>query len=70
MSKDIIVIDGRAYYWKDVLTLRRTQLEARAAGKVDQLALFEMLHDDRRPAEERSASRRYLQPRLFEQGVH
>ena len=61
-----IVIDGRLYRWKDILELRRAQLAAAGAAEASQLALFASLHDDRRPAAERTASGRYLQPCLFE----
>jgi hypothetical protein len=64
-----IVIDGRAYRWKDILELRRAQLAATAAAEASQLALFATLHDDRRPPFERTASGRYLQPGLFENKV-
>jgi hypothetical protein len=60
-----LVIDGRLYRWKDILELRRAQLAA-AGAEARQLALFATLHDDRRPAAERTASGRYLQPGLFE----
>jgi hypothetical protein len=64
-----IVIDGRLYRWKDILELRRAQLAAAGAAQASQLALFAILHDDRRPAAERTASGRYLQPGLFEHQV-
>jgi hypothetical protein len=35
-----IVIDGKAYRWKDVLDLRRAQLAAAEAAQGSQLALF------------------------------
>jgi hypothetical protein len=59
-----ILIDGKAYRWKDILDLRRAQLAA-AAAQASQLALFATLHDDRRPPTERTASGRYLEPSLF-----
>jgi len=64
-----IVIDGKHYRWKDILELRRAQLAALAAVQARQLALFDLLHDDRRPPAERTASGRYQQPALFEHGV-
>jgi hypothetical protein len=64
-----IVIDGKRYRWKDILELRRAQLAAAGAAQANQPPLFEMLHDDRRPAAERTAARRYLQPGLFEDGI-
>ena len=57
-----IDIDGKRYLWRDLLQLRRDQLAAIA--KAEQPALFE-LRDDSRPAPERSAAGRYLQPGLF-----
>jgi hypothetical protein len=60
-----IVIDGKAYRWKDVLDLRRAQLAAVEAAQGSQLALFATLRDDRRPPAERTASGRYLEPSLF-----
>ncbi len=60
-----IVIDGKAYRWKDVLELRRAQLAAAEAAQGSQLALFAALQDDRRPPAERTASGRYQQPSLF-----
>ena len=61
-----IVIDGKHYLWKDTLMLRRAQLAAIETARATQLALFETLHEDRRPAEERTAARRYQQPSLFD----
>jgi hypothetical protein len=60
-----IVIDGKAYRWKDVLDLRHAQLAAAEAAQGSQLALFATLHDDRRPPADRTASGRYLEPGLF-----
>jgi hypothetical protein len=48
---------------------RRAQLAAAEAAEASQLALFAVLHDDRRPPFERTASGRYLQPGLFENKV-
>jgi hypothetical protein len=61
-----IMIDGKAYRWRDILDRRRAQLAAAAAAEASQLALFASLHDDRRPPAERTASGRYLEPGLFE----
>jgi hypothetical protein len=60
-----IVIDGKLYRWKDIRDLRREQLAAAGAVQASQLALFEALHDDRRPTAERTAGGRYLEPSLF-----
>jgi hypothetical protein len=62
MSKhDVIVIDGRAYDWRRLCDLRKAQMEARRAAQGRQLALFE-LKTDFRPAAERTAAGRYLEP--------
>ncbi len=57
-----LLIDGKPYLWRDLLKMRREQLE-QARGP-DQPALF-VLKNDRRPASERSAAGRYVQPSLF-----
>jgi hypothetical protein len=57
-----LVIDGKRYLWRDILEMRRRQLEE--ARKAEQLALFEM-KDDHRPAEQRTAAGRYQTPSLF-----
>lgn len=57
-----IEIDGRRYLWRDLLQRRRAQLEAIA--KTAQPALFE-LHDDCRPAAQRTAAGRYCEPSLL-----
>jgi hypothetical protein len=61
---DILVVDGRAFSWRQICELRRQQLEARKAAEPRQLALFE-LKDDCRPATERTAAGRYAEPTLF-----
>jgi hypothetical protein len=57
-----IDIEGRRYLWRDIVQLRQEQ--RRAAAKAEQPPLFE-LHDDCRPATERTAAGRYLEPSLF-----
>jgi hypothetical protein len=57
-----IDIDGRRYLWRDLLQRRRDQLAALA--KTQQPTLF-ALHDDCRPAAQRTASSRYQEPSLF-----
>ena len=57
-----IEIDGRRFVWRELVERRREQLKA--AAKAVQPALFD-LRDDSRPACERSAARRYLEPSLF-----
>jgi hypothetical protein len=59
---NFIVIDGKSYLWRDVLQLRREQRKALAQAQ--QPTLFE-LKDDRRPAAERTAASRYLEPSPF-----
>jgi hypothetical protein len=61
---DTIIIDGSAYSWKRLLELRREQIEAWKAAQPRQPALFE-LKDDSRPAAERIAAGRYLEPTLL-----
>lgn len=58
-----LILDGKPYRWRDLQRLRREQCQA--AREARQLALFDTLSDDRRPAHERSASERYRQPGLF-----
>jgi hypothetical protein len=63
MIPRIIVIDGKAYIWSELVKMRREQLAALKTSE-HQPALFE-LKDDARPKNERKASDRYLQPSLF-----
>ena len=62
MAPAFIVIDGKRYAWKDVLRLRREQ---RKAARKPQLTLFE-LKEDSRPASQRTAEGRFIEPLLFE----
>ena len=62
---DSIVIDGRAYRWRDIVELRRQQLEAWKAARPQQPPLF-ALKDDCRPAAERSAAGRYREQSLLD----
>jgi hypothetical protein len=57
-----IMIDGRAYSWRELVERRKAQLAE--AARPEQPALFEM-HDDHRPPDERTAAGRFLQPGLF-----
>lgn len=57
-----IEIDGKRHLWRDLVQLRRAQLAV--AARPEQPALFE-LRDDCRPATERRAAGRYLQPSLW-----
>ena len=57
-----VEIDGKRYAWKDILQKRREQLKQ---SRQPQPALFE-LKEDARPASERTAAGRYLDPTLFD----
>jgi hypothetical protein len=61
-----IEIDGKRYVWREIVKLRRHQLEA--FRKAHQPALFEV-KEDHRPATERTAASRYLEPSLFSGGA-
>jgi len=61
---DTLIVDGRAYSWRQLCKLRQRQLAAWEAGQPIQLALFEV-KIDHRPAADRSADRRYAEPSLF-----
>jgi hypothetical protein len=62
---DILIVDGHAFSWKRLCELRRDQLEAARKAHAEQLALFEA-REDVRPATERTAAVRYLEPGLLE----
>ena len=62
MNPRFIVIDGRAYLWREMVKMRREQLQVQARQK--QPALFEM-KEDCRPPLQRTAAGRYAQPSLF-----
>ena len=62
---DKIVIGGRAYRWRDIVELRRQQLEAWKAARPEQPALF-ALKVDSRPATDRTAAGRYREPSLLD----
>jgi hypothetical protein len=62
----IIVVEGRAYNWQRLCELRRQQVDAWRAAQAAQPALFE-LKEDHRPAAERTAAGRYVEPTLWEQ---
>jgi hypothetical protein len=57
-----IEIDGKRIAWRDVLQRRREQIDA--CAEPQQPALFE-LREDHRPASDRTAAGRYLEPSLF-----
>jgi hypothetical protein len=62
MNPRYILLDGKAYVWRELVKMRREQL--RAVTKVQQLTLFE-LKEDVRSESHRTATGRYLQPSLF-----
>ena len=57
-----IEIDGKRYAWKDIVRLRREQIEAERL--VQQPTLFDVRYDSR-PASQRTARGRYEEPTLF-----
>lgn len=57
-----IVIDGKRYVWREIVRMRKLQLDA--FKKAHQPPLFEMRHDVQ-PAKEQSAADRYIEPSLF-----
>lgn len=57
-----IEIEGKRHVWRDILALRKAQIEQ--ARKAEQPALFE-LKEDHRPPEQRTAAGRYQVPSLF-----
>lgn len=59
-----LVIDGRAYAWRELVERRKEQLKAAAVP--EQPALFPDLHTDMRPPSERTAAGRYREPSLFD----
>ena len=63
MSSDVLLVNGRAFSWKQLCALRRAQVEAERAARMTQPALFE-LKEDHRPQAERTAAGRYEQPTL------
>jgi hypothetical protein len=62
---ETVIIDGRAYSWRQLCELRRRQRQAFEAARPAQAVLFE-LKEDRRPAAERTAAGRFTEPMLFE----
>ena len=62
---DKIIIDGRAYRWRDIVELRRQQLEAWKAARPEQPALF-ALKQDCRPKAQRTVAGRYFEPTLLD----
>jgi len=62
MNPRFIVIDGKTHVWRELVKMRREQLQAQARQR--QLALFEVKNDSR-PEPQRTASGRYRQPSLL-----
>ena len=62
---DTGIIDGRAHRWRDIVELRRQQLEAWKAARPEQPALF-ALKVDSRPATQRTVTGRYFEPSLLD----
>jgi hypothetical protein len=62
---DKIIIDGRAYRWRDIVELRRQQLETWKAARPEQPVLF-ALKQDSRPATQRTVAGRYFEPSLLD----
>lgn len=56
-----IEIDGKRHLWRDILKLRREQ---RQAPRQPEPTLFE-LKEDSRPANQRTAEGRLMEPTLF-----
>ena len=54
---DTIVIDGRAYRWRDIVELRRQQIAAWKAARLEQPALFPLRLDCRLPTQRTVAGR-------------
>jgi hypothetical protein len=61
---DTIIVDGHAFSWQRLIELRRQQLEDWKAEQARQLILFE-LKNDCRPAADRTAAGRHIEPNLF-----
>lgn len=69
---DTIVIEGRAYSWRALVALRKTQLDAwrgpapapERGAQGEQPALFELTLDCR-PKPQRTAAGRYQEPTLL-----
>jgi len=62
---DTIIIGGHAYSWRQLSEQRRQQVAAWKASQPHQPSLFE-LREDARPATQRSAAGRYLEPSLLD----
>lgn len=60
-----IIIEGRAYRWRDILELRRQQIAEWKAARPGQPALFPLI-EDCRPKSDRTAAGRYSEPSLLD----
>jgi hypothetical protein len=60
-----IVLDGKAWVWRELVALRRAQLAEHV--KAQQPLLF-ALREDCRPQTARTAAGRYQAPSLFDSG--
>lgn len=63
MIPSVIEIDGKPHLWRDILEVRRRQLEQRR--RAVQPTLFPVQHDVR-PTLSRHAADRYREPGLFD----
>ena len=57
-----IVIDGKRYDWREIVRMRKLQLDA--FKKAHQPPLLELKHDVQ-PAKQQTAADRYIEPSLF-----
>jgi hypothetical protein len=62
MAPRYIVIEGKRYLWNDLLKLRQEQQKATKQKRHP--TLFE-LREDSRPASQRTAEGRFIEPTLF-----
>ena len=62
MTVKYFLLDGKKYFWSELVKMRREQLKA--ARHAAQLALF-TLQDDSRPKSQRTAAGRLEEPTLF-----
>ena len=60
-----IIIEGRAYRWRDILDMRRQQVSAWKAARPDQPVLFPLIEDSR-PKSDRTAVGQYSEPSLLD----
>jgi len=65
MNRDVFILEGRAFSWRQLCDMRRAQLEAAREARGTQPALFE-LRADSRPPTQQTASGRYAEPSLLD----